>query len=457
MSSYVYTARDLWSAEDEIDRGPYLAIGFTLMALKYNLERLVAGLAFGHSWSVLAHYLHTPDPSAVAGDTRFYATMVAMTLPFLWTGVALTIRRLRSAGLPIAFVALFFVPVVNLIFFLLLAALPAAEPRVQARSSFLSRLIPRSAPGSALFVLLLGGIASVALGVLSTRVFFNYGSTLFIGLPFCLGLTAALVHGYHATRSWFECAAVACMTVFFSGLVLFATAVEGVICLALALPLALPLAVMGGTLGWMIQRLPHRAPATTASLLLLFAAIPALIGAESEDGIVDRARPVRTSIDIAAAPETVWRNVVAFSDLPAPAHWIFRLGFAYPLRATIVGRGVGAVRHCEFTTGPFVEPITVWDEPRLLKFSVTSQPPPMRETSWYPDMRPAHLDGFLVSEGGQFELTPLPDGRTRLTGTTWYRHEIRPSWYWRPWSNFIIHRIHQRVLAHIQSLSQGRA
>ena len=214
---------------------------------------------------------------------------------------------------------------------------------------------------------------------------------------------------------------------------------------------------MGGTLGWMIQRLPHRAPATTASLLLLFAAIPALIGAESEDGIVDRARPVRTSIDIAAAPETVWRNVVAFSDLPAPAHWIFRLGFAYPLRATIVGRGVGAVRHCEFTTGPFVEPITVWDEPRLLKFSVTSQPPPMRETSWYPDMRPAHLDGFLVSEGGQFELTPLPDGRTRLTGTTWYRHEIRPSWYWRPWSNFIIHRIHQRVLAHIQSLSQGRA
>lgn len=127
------------------------------------------------------------------------------------------------------------------------------------------------------------------------------------------------------------------------------------------------------------------------------------------------------------------------------------------MRATIKGRGVGAVRNCEFTTGSFVEPVTVWDEPRLLKFSVTSQPSPMKESSWYPDLHPVHLDGFLVSEGGQFELEPLPNGRTRLTGTTWYRHEIRPSWYWRPFSDAIIHRIHERVLEHVKTLSEAKA
>src|SRR5262249_51209672 len=42
---------------------------------------------------------------------------------------------------------------------------------------------------------------------------------------------------------------------------------------------------------------------------------------------------VRTSVDIDAPPETVWRHVVSFSDLPEPAEWIFHTGIAYPVRA----------------------------------------------------------------------------------------------------------------------------
>ena len=39
-----------------------------------------------------------------------------------------------------------------------------------------------------------------------------------------------------------------------------------------------------------------------------------------------------------------------------------RAGLAYPMRARIEGSGPGAVRYCEFSTGPFVEPIVTWDE-----------------------------------------------------------------------------------------------
>ncbi len=457
MIPYTFKTRDLWTADGEIDRWPYLAIGFTLMALKYNIERLVAGLAFGRSWSVLAHYLHTPRLDPTPGHGSFYAVMVAITLPFIWTGVVLTLRRLRSIGLPTSLVALFFIPVLNLIFFLLLSILPASADSREPNHTYLDRVMPRSRMGSAILAVGLGSAITLALTLFATKLTRGYGTGLFIGLPFCLGLLAAVIHGYHEPRTWGDCIAVGFMTVYVAGLVLFFAAVEGVVCLAMAVPLAFPLALMGGSLGYMIQKLPRHPHGALAVLILMLGGLPALIGAESVDHISDRTLPVRTSIDIAAPPETVWGNVVAFSDLPAPSHWIFRLGFAYPLRATIAGRGVGAVRHCEFTTGPFIEPITVWDEPRLLKFSVISQPAPMRGSSWYPDLRPAHLDGFLVSEGGQFELVPLPGGRTRLTGTTWYRHGIRPSWYWRPWSDFVIHRIHLRVLAHIQSLSQARA
>jgi len=129
-------------------------------------------------------------------------------------------------------------------------------------------------------------------------------------------------------------------------------------------------------------------------------------------------------------------------------------GVAYPQRAEIHGTGVGAVRHCVFSTGTFVEPIEVWDAPSLLRFRVTEQPEPMRE--WIPyHVHPAHLDHYLVSHKGQFLLESLPDGRTRVIGTTWYSNRMWPAAYWNLWSDYIIHRIHRRVLTHIQKLAEG--
>jgi hypothetical protein len=130
---------------------------------------------------------------------------------------------------------------------------------------------------------------------------------------------------------------------------------------------------------------------------------------------------------------------------------------AYPTEARISGRGPGAVRYCQFSTGTFVEPITVWDEPHLLRFVVAQNPAPLREWSPWGEIRPRHLRGYLASEQGQFELTALAGGRTALTGTTWYRHGLWPAEYWRWWSDAIIHRIHLRVLNHVRSLAEQDA
>ena len=151
---------------------------------------------------------------------------------------------------------------------------------------------------------------------------------------------------------------------------------------------------------------------------------------------------VRTAIDIQAPPEKVWQQVIAFSEIPPPAEWIFRAGIPYPIRAEMRGSGSDAERYCVFSTGAFVEPIQVWDEPHRLKFSVTSNPPPLEEWTPYAHIEAPHLHGFPRSEGGQFLLTPLPNGGTRLEGTTWYHHGLWPAAYWQLWSDAIIHRIH---------------
>lgn len=48
------------------------------------------------------------------------------------------------------------------------------------------------------------------------------------------------------------------------------------------------------------------------------------------------------------------------------------------------------------------------------------------------------------------KLTRLPNGTTLLEGTTQYENDIKPEFYWQVWSDFIIHKIHERVLEHIK-------
>src|SRR5262249_59045170 len=61
-------------------------------------------------------------------ENRFFAgTMLFVALPFLWLGLAMTVKRLRDAGQPTWLAALFFAPIVNLLFFLALSLMPAAN------------------------------------------------------------------------------------------------------------------------------------------------------------------------------------------------------------------------------------------------------------------------------------------------------------------------------------------
>lgn len=99
--------------------------------------------------------------------------------------------------------------------------------------------------------------------------------------------------------------------------------------------------------------------------------------------------------------------------------------------------------------------MTVWDPPRVLAFDVTEQPEPMTELSPYRHIHPPHLDGSFRSTHGEFRLIPLAGGRTRLEGRTWYRLEIYPHAYWTIWADWLIHKIHGRVLRHIKQLAEA--
>jgi hypothetical protein len=362
------------------------------------------------------------------------------------------VLRLRDARLPVWLAPLFVVPVVNVVLATVLALVPGDEPR--RPPSLLERLVPGSAFGSAVVGVVLTTALGLALTVLSTEVLRSYGAALFVATPFCLGLFSSLIYGARERRDLGACVAVGTIAVFVASVSLIAVALEGAICIVMALPITLGVGLLGAFVGYLIQSRGAARPGAqlvSAAVLVL----PLLMGSEALQGREPPLRSVTTQIVVDAPPAVVWRHVVAVEPLPEKRELVFRLGIAYPTRAVIHGRGVGAVRRCRFSTGDFVEPITVWDPPRRLEFRVASQPPPMRELSPWGNIHPPHLDRFLLSTQGRFVLRRLPGSRTLLLGTSWYENRMWPQTYWAVWSDSLIHRIHLRVLRHVKAVSEA--
>jgi uncharacterized membrane protein YhaH (DUF805 family) len=447
------TITGLFLPRGKLARSRYAVTGAILALVKINIDRAIAGL-HGKYWDPVEYWIPSGAPlrDLGRGDVSLYATLAAVAVPFVWAGVALTLRRLRDAGLPAWLVLLFFVPFLNLLLFLVLCAVPSSTAdaaEIGHADSRLERLLPRGPWASAATGLVLTAVLAVALTLLGTVVLETYGWGLFVGIPFLSGLLSSTVYGYHEPRSLPGCVGVALMSVGLASALLVGLAIEGVLCIAMAAPLAAAVATLGGVVGYGLQRRGPRVGASRAYSVAILA-LPLLLGAEAATGPTPDLAAVRTTVVIDAPPHVVWQHVVSFSELPPPDELVFRTGIAYPQTAVIEGRGVGAIRRCRFSTGDFVEPITRWEEPRLLAFSVASQPAPMRELSPWGAIHPPHLDGFLRSRRGQFRLRPLPGGRTLLEGTTWYENRMWPAPYWQQWSDELIHRIHRRVLEHVK-------
>jgi len=209
---------DLWRWDGKANGKTYAIVGIVGMAIKHLVDHLVAA-GFFHSygffnyWAPLGRGAHLTRLTTDEG--KFLATMLVVALPFLWIGVMMSVKRLRDAGKPLWLVVLFFIPFINLLFFIALCFLPSrgqtetkvAAPWPEVRP--LDGFIPRSQLGSALLSILLTSAIGLFFTLVGTTLLGSYGWSLFVALPFCLGLFAVLLHSYHGPRDYGTCMNVA--------------------------------------------------------------------------------------------------------------------------------------------------------------------------------------------------------------------------------------------------------
>jgi hypothetical protein len=455
----------LWTWHRTIDRVPYLLTGALLFVVKFAIDWTIATQAFGQSWSPL-NYLVWPNDRVLrvfdlAAPERWFAvTMLLVSLPFIWTGVLLTLHRLRAAGLPLGLIVFFFVPLVNLLLFLVLVLLPTqralsvvAVPQPAPGPDAPLRRVHRRLAGdsywqSGLVALAITVPLAVLAVVLGAHVLQSYGFSLFIGAPFVLGMFSVLLFGFSRPQPLPECLRVALAALGLAGLAILAFALEGIICLLMAAPIALVLTILGALVGYVIQARPWLNDQTGSILLALLAAVPALMAAESvheheeRPPVPDRLETVTSTVALDANSEQVWDMLLVVDALSGEKPFLLRIGLPLPERCTLDGVGIGATRTCHFHSGVIEERVTRWEPAHRLDLQVVRATLPGRH--------------WLKFERASFVLDVLSPNKTRVTRTTTISSKLRPAWYWRYFEAMGIGAEHDYLLRSLEASTKRK-
>jgi len=388
------------------------------------------------------------------GAVLFTPTPWLVTAAFLlqvvtaWALAALAIRRARDAAINEWWAAAAILPPLQPLLVLILSRLPSrAGPSSPspATSDARARITVEAFQGACAGV----GLTILAVAT-STLVFGVYGSGLFVVSPLIIGAVTAYIGnrrsdiGGRATWALVKSAAV------LAGLALLALALEGLICILVIAPLWLLISAIGGLIGRAIARATHRPPRSTSAALVVIplvyaleAIFPASVSFENQ-----------VSIDIKAPPAAVWRSITAMGHIEEPPGLLFRLGLAHPLSGRLVGEGVGAERHGEFSTGIAVERITEWIPNHRLGFVVLNDVPTVRELSPYHHVHAPHVVGYFATTVASFELEDRGAHMTRLTLRSTHVLRLEPTLYWLPLVNWVVEENKARVLRHIRVLAE---
>src|SRR5437762_7476561 len=122
---------NVWQWEGRVNRAMYFLVGAAAFGLKFLLDWAIVTQLFHRSWSLLNYWRPFGAISGVHAlslENRLFAgVMLFSALPFIWLGLAMTVKRLRDVGEPTWLAALFFAPIANLVFFLVLSLKPSAK------------------------------------------------------------------------------------------------------------------------------------------------------------------------------------------------------------------------------------------------------------------------------------------------------------------------------------------
>ncbi len=290
---------------------------------------------------------------------------------------------------------------------------------------------------------------------LSTQLLQEYGVGIFLFTPFSMGLVSSLFLNYRQAYPLKKTIMVGVWSILIGSGMLVLVALEGVICVLMALPLFLLFGLIGSLAGfWVLKMLRkrHRLPIMFTAILIN----PLFLLAEHvlENKGIPAPRQVETKLLVHAPPQAVWQHLTGLNNYRFTSP-LFKAGITYPTKTELIANEKGCFLRCNYTNGVIDMPLSTLEQNTELSFSLSDTPAPMKELTLYNDFHAPHLHGYFMVDKGSIQLIAQPGNKTLLVATTTYRHNIKPEPYWHLWSDGLLDQVHTEVLSTIKSKAEA--
>ncbi|MFT3725581.1 MAG: hypothetical protein QM773_18585 [Hyphomonadaceae bacterium] len=443
-------AKFLFSFEGELDRRAYALASLSAFFTQHAFVLVCMWQSGRYDDLRSIGFLFNPMRYLTRATIETTFLGLLLMLIVAWILVALSFRRARKDRADLVLVVPIVMPALQLPMIALLSLLMPTGTKVRHAEP-----APRHT-GAITIPAMQGALAGMTISLTAcafgTLVMQSYGYTLFFATPLVVGVTAAYVANRRADIGLAKTNKVVLAALGLGAAAIMGVAIEGAICLIMASPLIVGIGYVGGVIGYVAAKSRSGGRTTLSGI----AALPLLF-------MLEAAFPPRgdfvslESIDVAAGPDEVWRSITHMGSIDVPPSAPFGWGLAYPVSGEIDGEGVGAVRRGVFSTGVAYERVTEWEPGRKLWFDVLSDPPALKELSPYDQVQAPHLAGYFTTAYARFSITPLGDGRTRLSLETLHTLDLDPALYWTPIAQWAVHENKKRVLAHFASQAEDWA
>jgi hypothetical protein len=288
-------------------------------------------------------------------------------------------------------------------------------------------------------------------GVLPNQLHGPMSLGFLVGTPVAVGALAVLA-SCDARSQWGEWLLRSVVAIALMLLGCAITLLEGAICLAMMAPLFFAAGMVGGVLAGVCLRLTR----WRKSQLGAFAVLPLLLAIGEPDGALpQRQQELRQSIDIAAPPPVVWRQILQARNIrpeELPFSWTHCIGVPRPVEGVNVRVGAEEIRFSRWERGVrFEGRVRQRQENRFIRweyaFDAHSFPPGTM------DDHVAIGGRYFDLQDTAFALEPLAGGSTRLHIVAHYRVSSSVNFYAVPVARFL----GRDFIASILGLYKGRS
>jgi hypothetical protein len=296
-------------------------------------------------------------------------------------------------------------------------------------------------------------ILSIAVTLIVTVNFTkSYGFSLYIGLPSMIGFAVGFFVPSGRVNKVARALLLTLLVTAILSLLAILSGLEGGICIMMIVAPLFGLIFAGIIIGAAVRK--FNLVKNNYIIISFFLINPVCLYVDSQQSTTENT--VVSSVVIEAPAEKAWQTLTHRVDFKEQPDLLFRWGVNYPKNMQLITRHDSTFLHCDLRNGVTDLWVSDMSANRKLKFHIVENVIPVKELTIYDslDTPHTHPEYFRLSFG-QFLIQPLDTGHCRLIASSNFAFRLSPSIYWKWWSDYLVGRMHSRVINIVKEESES--